>query len=311
MTVPADPAPHRGADALTPAGPAPEAEAAVGAEVEGPVGARHLSPTSAATFNQCPKRWRYRYVEGLPDPPGIPALVGTLAHRVLELLLNEPADRRHPERARQLATEAWPAHAERSDFTELALDAAATRAFKWRVWTAIEGLWRVEDPRAVKVRATEQRLEVTVAGVPFVGIVDRVDHHADGIVITDYKSGQPPAPGRVEEKLDQVLLYAAAVADSTGERPVRARLLYLGATVVEVEATPAALDRATSRLADTWEALQAAEARGAYPANAGPLCGWCPYLDHCQEGQAGLRTRAEAGWLLPAHAPAAAFRHVA
>jgi hypothetical protein len=81
--------------------------------------------------------------------------------------------------------------------------------------------------------------------------------------------------------------------------------------VVEVSSTPAALERATSRLAATWAALQQAEATDEYPARPGPLCGWCPYLDRCPDGQAGLRARAEAGWLLPAHAPPAAFRHVA
>ena len=85
----------------------------------------------------------------------------------------------------------------------------------------------------MEVRATEQRLEVELCGVPFVGIVDRVDHGPDGLVITDYKSGQPPRPAQVEEKLDQVLLYAGAVAAATGEQPTRARLLYLGATIIE------------------------------------------------------------------------------
>ena len=38
----------------------------------------HLSPSSAAMFAQCPKRWRFRYLDRLPDPPGAAALVGTL-----------------------------------------------------------------------------------------------------------------------------------------------------------------------------------------------------------------------------------------
>jgi putative RecB family exonuclease len=271
----------------------------------------HLSPTSAATFVQCPRRWKLRYVEHVPDPPGLPALVGTLAHRVLEELLNEPSHNRSLERARQLAGQAWPEHAAHSEFVQLGLDADDQRAFKWRVWRAIEGLWQLEDPAEVSVLATEQRIEVAVGGVPFIGIVDRVDQHPRGVVISDYKSGQPPHPRRVEEKLDQVLLYAAAVASATNERPVAARLLYLGATVIEIEATPAAVDRSVGRLRETWQALQAARLADEFPPRTGPLCAWCPYLEQCAEGQAGLRARTAAGWVMPSYAPAAAFRHVA
>lgn len=264
---------------------------------------RHLSPSSASLFGQCPKRWRLRYIERLPDPPGLAALVGTLAHRVLELLMGEPAAGRSVERARQLAGEAWPELAAHDDFAYHELDAAAIKAFKWQVWRAIEGLWRLEDPKDVPVAATEQRLEAEVGGVPFLGVIDRVDHHPDGVVITDYKSGRPPAPRFEEQKLDQVLLYAAAVAATSDLRPVRARLLYLGATVIEVAADGAELERAVGRLVDTWDALQAARATDTFEARTGPLCGWCPYLDRCEEGRAELVARAARGWVLPEGAP--------
>lgn len=62
-----------------------------------------LSPSSASTFEQCPLRWRFRYIDRLPDPPGPDAVVGTFAHLVFEHLLElDPADRT-PDRARTLA----------------------------------------------------------------------------------------------------------------------------------------------------------------------------------------------------------------
>ncbi|MDH4144858.1 MAG: PD-(D/E)XK nuclease family protein [Acidimicrobiia bacterium] len=265
----------------------------------------HLSPSAASTFNQCPRRWRYRYVDRLDDPAGDAALVGTLAHRVLELLLNEaPADRT-TERARQLAGQAWPEVATHGDFQRLELDTEATRAFKWRAWKAIEGLWRLEDPAAVRVEATEQRLEVNLGGVPFVGVVDRVDRIGDQLVVTDYKSGRPPSMRFAEEKLDQVLLYAAAVALVAGTRPSLARLFYLGTTEIGVRSTPANLDRAVGRLADTWSGVQSACSSGSFPTRAGKLCAWCPFLDRCAEGGAQVQALLEDGWQ-PVNAPALA-----
>ena len=42
-------------------------------------GVRHLSPSSAGAYEQCPRRWKFRYLDRLPDPPGQAALAGTFA----------------------------------------------------------------------------------------------------------------------------------------------------------------------------------------------------------------------------------------
>lgn len=156
---------------------------------------RHLSPSAAGTFEQCPRRWRHRYVERLPDPPGVPALVGTFSHRVLELLLaEEPADRTL-DTARRLARQAWPAAATHPDYLALGLDDSDALAFRWKAWKAVEGLWRLEDPADVDVVATEQRIEVTLSGVPFVGVVDRLSRYDDGALsIDDFKALPLNAP---------------------------------------------------------------------------------------------------------------------
>lgn len=262
----------------------------------------HLSPSSAATFAQCPRRWRFRYVDRRPDPPGIAAVAGTVVHRVLERLLAEPPARRDVERARAIAAEEWPALRDHVDVVRLALDADGTRQFKWRVWLAVLGLWHLEDPGQVAVLATERRLDVQLGAVPFVGVLDRVELVDGAAVVSDYKSGRPPALAHVAEKLDQVLLYAAAWQAAGGEAPRQARLLYLGARSIEVDVTPAALDAAITRLHDRWSAIGACLTVGRFEARTGPLCGWCPYAAHCPEGVAELRRRHEAA-LLDERAP--------
>lgn len=275
---------------------------------EVPTAPRHLSPSSAAMFTQCPLRWKFRYRDRLPDPAGPAALVGTLAHRILELLLNETPTDRTPERAKELAGATWPEFALSADYVGLELDAEAQRRFKWQVWQAVTGLWQLEDPASVQVEATEQRVETTLGGVPFLGVVDRVDRAADGIIVTDYKSGRPPLANRHGEKLDQVLLYAGAVAATTGCQPRRARLLYLGSTVIEADSTAARVEEAVGRLAGTWAALNEHHDADDFPPQPGPLCGWCPFAGDCPVGQTELRRRLATG-RLPAHAPA--FRFVA
>ncbi len=250
---------------------------------------KHLSPTSASMFRQCPRRWRFRYVDRLPDPPGQEALAGTFAHGVLEDLLQKDKKQRTQDSVREIAVEAWPLMEKRSDFRALKLDADAVRAFKWQSWNAIMGLWDLEDPQEVEVEETELKVQVEVGGVPFLGFIDRVERDGDDIVISDYKSGRPP-PARFESRyLEQVLLYAAAVAEMEYQTPARVRLMYLGSKIIEEEVTPEKIDEVVERLVETWDDILESVRADDFPAKVGKLCGWCVFAEHCPEGSDYLR----------------------
>ena len=259
---------------------------------------RHLSPSSAGLFQQCPRRWRYRYVDRVVEPPGEAALVGTFVHRVLEVLFGEAPEHRTVERAKLVAREVWPETAGHPDYIGLGLDEAGARRFRWYGWLAVEAVFDMmglESPDQVEVHATEQRVTAIIGGVPFLGIVDRLDRAADGLVVTDYKSGRAPSTRFREDKLDQVLLYAAAIGETEGEAPVRARLVYLGSTVVETDATPERVGEAVERLRGTWDALQVAADTDEFAPKPGPLCGWCPHVATCAEGRAEVNRRNDEG----------------
>lgn len=284
---------------------APDADGIAGTVAEIPVRPRHLSPSSASMFRQCPQRWKFRYVDKLPDPPGEAALAGTFAHRVLEELLGLDATERTLESARSLAGQVWTEMESDKDFAALELDADGVRNFKWTAWRAIEGLWDLEDPTTVDIVATETEVSVEIGGVPFVGYIDRVEEGADGLVVSDYKSGRAPGRKFSESRLEQVLLYAAALAELHGELPARARLLYLGQRIDETEVTAENIAEVTGRLTDTWAELLERSTTGDFPPQPGPLCGWCAFVRHCPEGLAEVERRHLAGALKP-DAPALA-----
>jgi putative RecB family exonuclease len=265
----------------------------------------HLSPSSASTFEQCPRRWRLKYVDKLPDPSGRAALVGGFAHRVLELLCGLPRTQRTREQAKDLARACWPEIEADPDYQALQLDEAGAREFRWAGWAAIAGLWTLEDPATVDVLGTERTVETTLAGVPFVGIVDRVDALGDDLVVTDYKSGTLPSSRFQDDKVTQVLLYAAALEASDGRRPDRARLLYLGQRSIDIPVDDGNLSSAVEALAGTWQAVGTACTDDRFDSRPGVLCGWCPYVGRCDEGRQEILRRQGEG-ILPAHAPAAA-----
>lgn len=258
---------------------------------------KHLSPSSASSYRECARRWKFRYVDRLPDPPGEAAVTGTFAHMVLERVMQEPVDNRTVDRAKELAREVWPAMENSRDYRSLALDDEAGRNFRWNGWKAIEGLWALEDPREVRVAATEQDVRVEINGVPFRGIIDRVDETDDGLVVTDYKSGKAPSERFSSNYATQMLLYAAALTELDGSKPAKAQLLYLGQTAVEVEITDENLAEAVDELRTTWLAIMESCISQEFEASTGPLCGWCPFVAQCPEGTAEVLHRDKIGKL--------------
>ena len=228
--------------------------------------------------------------------------------------MERPGAERTTEAARLIAREIWPETAEHEDFIALGLDETEQRRFRWLSWTAIEGLWRLEDPTEVDVVANEQKVDTELGGVPFRGIVDRVErtntNAQPSLVVSDYKSGRAPSSRFQEGRLEQVLLYAAAIEQSTGERPTSARLLYLGQRIISAEVTDERLDTAVGALGETWDELQLAVSSEEYEPSPGPLCGWCPYAGSCAEGLEELSHRHSSG-RIRASAPSLRFLQAA
>ncbi|WP_419842049.1 RecB family exonuclease [Candidatus Poriferisodalis sp.] len=261
---------------------------------------RSLSPSSASTFRQCARRWKFRYIDKLPDPPGEPALRGTFVHQVLEELLALVPPQRTLERARAICRELWPQTAANTHFAALALDETRQRAFRWNAWADVEGYFTLENPAAVDVVGCERRVQASLDGVPFRGVVDLVDHTPEGLRVTDYKTGRAPPRRFVDNRLSQVWLYAAAL-DSSGEDVSSVRLLYLGETGAGRDRRrPTAVSRAVDADAVcsaveehrvTWDRITQALTDSQFEPSPGPLCSWCPYRDDCPEGQAEHQRR--------------------
>tara|TARA_B100000427_G_C15404295_1_gene549092 strand:+ start:114 stop:947 length:834 start_codon:yes stop_codon:yes gene_type:complete len=262
---------------------------------------RTFSYSSASMFKQCPRRWKHKYIDKLPDPAGEAALIGTFAHDVLEQLCDEEPARRTEVKAKEIAGKSWAEFAEKKDFKNLKLDEESQRAFRWQTWNAIQGLWQLEDPATIEVEATEQKLSTSLSGVPFFGIVDRLDRNEDGITVVDYKTGKFN-----NENIGQVLLYSAAVASETGEQPSKARLLYLGSKkkkiapqIVETDVSENRLTEVVEGLSDTWNKLKAHLKREEFEPVPTPLCGWCSFITECEDGIKFIKKRASLGKLRP------------
>lgn len=243
-----------------------------------------LSPSRIESFLSCPLAFRFVNVQRLPDPPTVATTKGSLVHRALELFFGEDGDRsvEYLHHSVDTAVEEYGSH---PDLLDLDLAGDALTEFVDDCRRLALGYLDMEDPAGVTPVGLEMRIEAPVGPVTLRGIIDRLERDTSGgLVVTDYKTGRAPAPGREKKSLGGVQLYSVLCERSLGERPVRVQLMYLrsGQTV---SATPT--DQSTrfmeNRVAAVHRAIEQACESGVFRPQRSGLCSFCAYQRWCPE----------------------------
>ncbi|MDQ2740462.1 MAG: PD-(D/E)XK nuclease family protein [Actinomycetota bacterium] len=261
-----------------------------------------LSPSTAKAMHGCPSRWAgEKLLPGMEDPFA-PAPLGTAAHAVLEALYKLPA----LERTHQAALEAVDDLGD--EMAAAAIDKGwpgipDTQMADWKrsVVKHYGGIWMIEDPTTVNVRATEISLKtVEVGGVPFTGIIDRLDYDGDGkTLVRDHKSGNVPSNYSIrnygDSQGDQLRLYAEALRALDGRLPTGAALYYTQfGQIRKVSLSKAKRSETVVAFQQSWTDLNGYFDSQELPTQTGPLCGWCPMVAICPAAKAeGLGPRIE------------------
>lgn len=186
----------------------------------------YLSASSIFTFLQCPMKYKFSRIDGMKEDPTEATLLGNFVHDVLEDLYNSPSEERTLGLAKSLARLQWDLKWEEqmrpwvpeSRFTHI----------RWSAWWCIENLWKLENPQEIEPDGCETELNVSIAGVPIKGFVDRWSKNDDGkIIVTDYKSGKTPRPQYQEDKYVQLIIYALGLEEMNLGEVSEIELLFL------------------------------------------------------------------------------------
>jgi RecB family exonuclease len=247
------------------------------------------TPSRLGTYEDCPRRYRYAYVDRPAPPKGPPWAhnsLGASVHTALRNWYGLPVERRTTGALPTLLRATWVSEGYRDEAQERE---AFSRALSW-LETYVEGL----DPRVEPVgveRVVAARTEVLALS----GRVDRIDQVGDELVIVDYKTGRSEPTTDDARGSRALALYAYAAERVFRRRCRRVELHHLPtATVAAHEHTEESLARhlrRAERTADDVIEAEQALAAGAdpdetFPTTPGPICAWCDFRRICPAGAA-------------------------
>ena len=246
------------------------------------------TPSKLVTFEDCPRRYRFAYVDR-PAPPKGPAWahnsLGASVHTALRNWYGLAVERRRPEALPVLLKATWVGEGYRDDGQEREL---FRQALAW-LEGYVAGLDPVEEPVGV-----ERVVAAKTATLALSGRVDRIDRRGEELVIVDYKTGRAGLSSDDARGSRALALYAYAAQRVFRRRCRKVELHHLPShTVAEHEHTEESLGRHLARSEATAADAVAAERAlaggtdpdAAFPTAPGAICSWCDFRRNCPDGQ--------------------------
>ncbi len=245
-----------------------------------------------STFEQCARRFRYRYLDGIKEGfRGVEAFMGQQVHATVEWLYNErDAGRVRPlEEAVKYYCDTWDAETGKSRARIRVINRNQSLIDYHR--TGAEMISRFYGERFIldklETLANEKHFVVRVGGAHTVqGFIDRLARDEDGgLHIIDYKTGKQRNRTFSGKDADQLRTYGLAMFAETDAEEVNLHLEYLRTG----ERLSARMQR---RDADAVDAVLASkitnvESSTVFPPTPGMLCNWCGYNDLCEASGVG------------------------
>jgi RecB family exonuclease len=246
------------------------------------------TPSKLGAYEDCPRRYRYQYVDRpqpQKGPPWAHNSLGASVHTALKNWYALDVEARTVEALPRLLRATWVTEGYRDGAQERA---AFDVALRW-----LEDYVRTLDPADDPV-GVERVVATRTPVLAFNGRVDRIDRRGDELVIVDYKTGRAPLTSDDARGSRALALYAFA-AERTMHRRCRSVELHHLPTgsVAAHEHTDESLRRHVTRAEDTARDIAAAQRRmeagedadTAFPTTPSNRCSWCDWRRVCPAGR--------------------------
>lgn len=234
---------------------------------------RPLSHSSISLYTECPQKYKFKYVDKIPEKPRHFFSFGQSVHLALEFFYGVKTPT--PPSLEDLLKsyrEQWVKGGYRDESQEAEYFEEGRRI-----------LTRFHDRHAKDFKLpffVEYAFNFEVEGVPVTGRIDRVDKLEDGrLSVLDYKTGKQLATGRIDTDA-QLTMYQVACEKGLGAE-VGELVFYHLPTLKQHRSTrrPAVLvDELKARVVTTAESITKEKFD---PKPAESVCRWCDYKPIC------------------------------
>lgn len=236
------------------------------------------TPNRLETWLDCPKKYRYTYIE-VPRPPrGGPwghASMGNAVHNALREWFTLDTPERTADKGAELVEKFWRNEGFRDD--------EQSDRYKFRAQNWVRQYLSEVDP-TFEPRGLERTVSTTTERLSLSGRVDRIDERDGELVIVDYKTGKRP-PDEAEVGGSLALAIYALGAERTLRKKCRTvELHHLPSdTKVTYVHDDASLARHIKRAESIAAEALSAVAHDDFKATPGALCGYCDYARICTD----------------------------
>jgi len=225
-----------------------------------------LSVSRVKLYEECPRKFRYQYIDKLPQQEKSFFVLGTFVHKALEECVKHILYGRSAKDAMYIAF--------RIARKEVSISShMLAQIYPW-LCTFVQQ-WVTSPCQPLRVEAKfsfplEDRFKIR-------GVIDRIDRHGEGIHVIDYKTS------RKIDMLDdfQLAVYATAARQLYPDKSITAWFSMVRFDFVQacpLVVTDIIIEQALQRLFDAGVKI---EQEQEWPTNHTPKCRYCDYFKTC------------------------------
>ncbi len=229
----------------------------------------YLSASAIETFEQCPLKFRFGRIDGIPQTASKPQLLfGIIIHSVLQQF-HEPGQELSEERILELLENEW----KKGEFDYTVRE---EKFYEQGQEMLVRYAKSIQD-NPPNVIAREERFSFELKDITINGAIDRIDKNENGIHIIDYKTSKTASPAKSNLQLAIYSMFLhQSESEAFGGLPASASLMFLRDDEKPIKAhsfTHEELDKTEEKIKNVASGIRKKE----FEAKTGRHCDWCDY----------------------------------
>lgn len=234
-----------------------------------------ISYSALSTYQTCPLKYKFQYIDKIKTPKSKEAVFGTLIHATLNFVHTPGILSPSLEQALDYYSKNWNSDVFDSEQEERA-------AFSQGV-DIIRRYYKDNDISKINIVALESPFQIKLGENVVSGIIDRIDRTEDGYEIVDYKTAKKmPSQEKVNNDI-QLTIYLQAFLDRYPEERKNLKNIKVSLYFVKhgAKLTSTRNEEQLKNIEEMFlEAIENIE-NSEFEPIINPLCDWCDFQEMC------------------------------